>query len=78
MTRAFVTLQREPPLTRIFAPGFLRAVEEHDRSAGIGAAREDGGREAGRAGADDDDVSDALCYAPCVPSARRWRSAAIS
>jgi hypothetical protein len=61
-----------------FRAGLSGALEEYDRSAGIGAAREDGGGEAGRAGADDDDVSDALCYAPWVPSARRWRSAAIS
>ena len=54
-----------------FGAGLLRALEEQDRSVWVGAAREDGGREAGGAGADDDDVSDALCYAPCEASASR-------
>ena len=67
-----------PAADEDFRAGLSGALQQDDRSDGIGAAREDGGGEAGGAGADDDDVSDALCYASCAPSARRWRSAAIS
>jgi hypothetical protein len=42
-----------------FCARLLRAFEERDRARGVGAAREDGGGEAGGAGADDDDICDA-------------------
>jgi hypothetical protein len=42
-----------------FCAGLLRTFEERDRARGIGAAREDGGGEAGGTGAYDDDICDA-------------------
>ena len=51
-----MTLQRAPPLTRIFAPDAFRAVDTDDTRARRGPRAEDRGREPGCSGADDDDV----------------------
>ena len=56
VTTRFVTLQREPPLTRILAPSRARAVEHTMRSAGRRAGGKDRRRQPGGAGADDRDV----------------------
>jgi hypothetical protein len=42
-----------------FCARFLRAFEKRDGARRVGATREDGGGEAGGAGADDDDICDA-------------------
>ena len=55
VTTAFVTLQREPPLTRIFAPGRARSVEEHDRTRRAPPRGEDRRGQAGRPRPDDRD-----------------------
>ena len=56
MTSVLVTLQRDPPLTRIFAPTRVRAVDADDAQRRRVALREDGRREPSRTCADDDEV----------------------
>ena len=53
VTIALVTLQREPPLTRIFAPGFRAPSSSTTERAGFETPGENRRREAGGAGADD-------------------------
>src|SRR5437763_7795696 len=53
-----------------FCAGFLRAVEDDDGTGRVRSPEEDGGREAGGAGADDDYV------VPCHSTAKRPKSAA--
>ena len=57
VTTVLVTLHREPPLTRIFAPGCRAPSRRTTRKRRSRAAREDGGGHPGRAGADDRDIA---------------------
>ena len=75
MTTALVTLQREPPLTRILAPGLLAPSRSDDAQRGCKTAREDGGREAGGAGADDRHVAGKRgAQSSCQSRASFWKS----
>ena len=75
VTTVLVTLQREPPLTRILAPGFLAPSSSDDGKRRVRAACEDRGREAGGAGPDDRDIAGfrGECHAQGTVSGCRTR-----
>ena len=55
-TRALVTLQRDPPLTRIFAPGRRAPSSSRTLLVGVGPPREDRRGQSSGAGADNGDI----------------------